>query len=115
MDLTVSAIGPERSKYIYPAGSSVRAGGKLAYGADWPVDSANPLEGIEVAMTRRTAGDPSARPLLPDEAVSLEEAIASHTINVAQVNGFRSEEHTSELQSLMRISYDVFCLKKKHN
>src|SRR3546814_7269974 len=27
----------------------------------------------------------------------------------------RSEEHTSELQSLMRISYDVFCLKKKQN
>src|SRR3546814_6555762 len=27
----------------------------------------------------------------------------------------RSEEHTSELQSLMRISYDVFCLKKKKN
>src|SRR3546814_9596536 len=26
-----------------------------------------------------------------------------------------SEEHTSELQSLMRISYDVFCLKKKNN
>src|SRR3546814_5849053 len=29
--------------------------------------------------------------------------------------GFRSEEHTSELQSLMRISYAVFCLKKKTN
>src|SRR3546814_5542353 len=28
--------------------------------------------------------------------------------------GFRSEEHTSELQSLMRISYAVFCLKKKN-
>src|SRR3546814_1848483 len=28
-------------------------------------------------------------------------------------DGKRSEEHTSELQSLMRISYDVFCLKKK--
>src|SRR3546814_6887245 len=28
-------------------------------------------------------------------------------------SGFRSEEHTSELQSLMRISYAVFCLKKK--
>src|SRR3546814_5061894 len=27
----------------------------------------------------------------------------------------RSEEHTSELQSLMRITYAVFCLKKKHN
>src|SRR3546814_3223296 len=29
--------------------------------------------------------------------------------------GQRSEEHTSELQSLMRISYPVFCLKKKNN
>src|SRR3546814_3336359 len=29
------------------------------------------------------------------------------------MNGDRSEEHTSELQSLMRISYAVFCLKKK--
>src|SRR3546814_1072261 len=28
--------------------------------------------------------------------------------------GWRSEEHTSELQSLMRISYAVFCLKKKN-
>src|SRR3546814_7504770 len=30
-------------------------------------------------------------------------------------NGGRSEEHTSELQSLMRISYAVFCLNKKKN
>src|SRR3546814_3465128 len=34
---------------------------------------------------------------------------------VAQVLEPRSEEHTSELQSLMRISYAVFCLKKKTN
>src|SRR3546814_7768590 len=33
--------------------------------------------------------------------------------NPAQFRGARSEEHTSELQSLMRISYAVFCLKKK--
>src|SRR3546814_1168243 len=32
---------------------------------------------------------------------------------VGEVEGGRSEEHTSELQSLMRISYAVFCLKKK--
>src|SRR3546814_8894817 len=31
----------------------------------------------------------------------------------AQADALRSEEHTSELQSLMRISYAVFCLKKK--
>src|SRR3546814_5519194 len=33
--------------------------------------------------------------------------------NKGDYGGYRSEEHTSELQSLMRISYAVFCLKKK--
>src|SRR3546814_5673108 len=33
---------------------------------------------------------------------------------VGRWRAMRSEEHTSELQSLMRISYAVFCLKKKH-
>src|SRR3546814_9278294 len=33
---------------------------------------------------------------------------------VGRARQMRSEEHTSELQSLMRISYAVFCLKKKH-
>src|SRR3546814_1671683 len=43
------------------------------------------------------------------------EKIAKRTIKYAiyLTVAFRSEEHTSELQSLMRISYAVFCLKKK--
>src|SRR3546814_4676691 len=40
---------------------------------------------------------------------------ASSTVSVASASPDRSEEHTSELQSLMRISYAVFCLKKKNN
>src|SRR3546814_6230402 len=39
--------------------------------------------------------------------------LAGQTIFVIQPVGWRSEEHTSELQSLMRISYAVLCLKKK--
>src|SRR3546814_6859503 len=35
--------------------------------------------------------------------------------STAKIEAMRSEEHTSELQSLMRISYAVFCLKKKKN
>src|SRR3546814_9060180 len=35
------------------------------------------------------------------------------TVSAAQIELNRSEEHTSELQSLKRISYHVFCLKKK--
>src|SRR3546814_3744702 len=36
-----------------------------------------------------------------------------HWLGLAETISFRSEEHTSELQSIMRISYAVFCLKKK--
>src|SRR3546814_2287119 len=36
------------------------------------------------------------------------------TVSPSGAGGSRSEEHTSELQSLMRISYAVFCLKKKN-
>src|SRR3546814_3649229 len=37
-----------------------------------------------------------------------------HSATVLTILGWRSEEHTSELQSLMRTSYAVFCLKKKN-
>src|SRR3546814_7341457 len=50
---------------------------------------------------------------LSDDAEPQPKAVIDH---VASVTGSaRSEEHTSELQSLMRISYAVFCLKKKNN
>src|SRR3546814_10204956 len=39
---------------------------------------------------------------------------AARTLLVEMCDNLRSEEHTSELQSLMRISYAVFCLKKKN-
>src|SRR3546814_2669077 len=45
------------------------------------------------------------------------QAVSAHAVAVPMATAlvliFRSEEHTSELQSLMRISYAVFCLKKK--
>src|SRR3546814_6304377 len=40
--------------------------------------------------------------------------LARSRIGVGHIRKGRSEEHTSELQSLMRISYAVFCLKKKN-
>src|SRR3546814_11738255 len=46
-----------------------------------------------------------------DEERGAASLISSRAYSVIRVE--RSEEHTSELQSLMRISYDVFCLKKK--
>src|SRR3546814_4365599 len=48
-----------------------------------------------------------------DRAAGVGHAVAVQAEGVALGQAIRSEEHTSELQSLMRISYAVFCLKKK--
>src|SRR3546814_9455698 len=49
---------------------------------------------------------------LPHVGIDAEDFLDDH--DGGRCAGFRSEEHTSELQSLMRISYAVFCLKKKN-
>src|SRR3546814_9311569 len=52
---------------------------------------------------------------LIERALSGRLAFAANSEHDAPRPDFRSEEHTSELQSLMRISYAVFCLKKKQH
>src|SRR3546814_7511023 len=68
---------------------------------------------------RKWASDLAGRPVTPN-AVRRMPRLAAFDAAARGVNAFspskkRSEEHTSELQSLMRISYAVFCLKKKKN
>src|SRR3546814_3436595 len=75
----------------------------------WPammleLDSRRPISSIEADSSSAAA----ATVWTPAEACSEAAAAAFDRCAVS-----RSEEHTSELQSLMRISYAVFCLKKK--
>src|SRR3546814_3254678 len=53
--------------------------------------------------------------MLEIEADGGHEAAGQRLLLLAREGSLRSEEHTSELQSLMRHSYDVFCLKSKNN
>src|SRR3546814_9635281 len=68
-------------------------------------------------MTLRYGEQDGAVPVAYGETLRLPGGVdatylpAGHVLGSAQI--LRSEEHTSELQSLMRISYAVFCLKKK--
>src|SRR3546814_3937849 len=64
---------------------------------------------ISVKARRHAANNPLA---IFRDPISLEEVMASPKLYGPLT---RSEEHTSELQSLMRISYAVFCLKKNKN
>src|SRR3546814_3810800 len=62
------------------------------------------------------AGSPKPRKSSDVSAVMAPERVKGRKVMVATMalgSTWRSEEHTSELQSLMRISYAVFCLKKK--
>src|SRR3546814_9612032 len=84
---------------------------------DGPCDAAQTAAGLGVARDRPPA-EPGA-PVLGHahlaEKIVLFLGKPCRILPGPNVVAFddRSEEHTSELQSLMRISYDVFCLKKK--
>ncbi|MHC9084234.1 amidohydrolase [Luteimonas sp. RIT-PG2_3] len=86
MRLSIERIGPQRKPFIYPTRGVMAAGGKVAYGSDWPVASANPLEGIEVALTRIAPGVTDLAPLGPEQRIELADAIKAYTLNVAYVN-----------------------------
>src|SRR3546814_16842366 len=72
-------------------------------------------------VPRRASRMPGTPRMIPMDTTGLlggrrttsAERMASRTPGAAVAESSRSEEHTSELQSLMRISYAVFCLKKK--
>jgi predicted amidohydrolase YtcJ len=83
MKLVAVRVGPERMVHMYPVGSVMRAGGTVAYGSDWPVATANPFEGIEVALTRRAPGLTDGELLAPEERITLPEAIRNYTLNSA--------------------------------
>src|SRR3546814_5323536 len=71
--------------------------------------------GVVIDMIDVGGGFPSIYPGLEPPAMEDYFAIIARHFEALPIayNAERSEEHTSELQSLMRISYAVFCLKKK--
>src|SRR3546814_4418706 len=80
------------------------------------IDSAAAAEAFAAALEQRRPGPAhytSISGAIDYGATLFEDNGFEGTRQVIDVSGDRSEEHTSELQSLMRISYAVFCLKKK--
>jgi predicted amidohydrolase YtcJ len=82
-DLTEPQLGPERSRWLYPIGSVAATGAVLAGGSDWSVSSMVPLEGIEVAVTRRGPAEGPGPAWIPEERASLATMLAAYTIGSA--------------------------------
>ena len=87
VDLTEPRLGPERSRWQYPMGSLVRSGARVSFGSDWPVSSPVPLEGIAVAVTRQTVDGAPPGGWLPDQRLSLEQALTAYTVGTARQCG----------------------------
>jgi predicted amidohydrolase YtcJ len=70
------------------------AGVVLAAGSDWTVSSLNPLEAVEVAVTRRDPDVSEGDVLLPEQRLRLSEALAAYTVGGAYL-GFAEKERGS--------------------
>ena len=82
-DLTEPQLGPARSRWLYPIASVAATGAVIAGGSDWSVSSMVPLEGIEVAVTRRGPSEGSGPAWIPDERAGLPTMLAAYTIGSA--------------------------------
>src|SRR3546814_14444824 len=95
-----------RTDTLFPYTTLFRSGARLRLG----------YHGATGALTRRWALTPpfDHRPVGAGRRGALPEEVHHRAVGAVPDRWtLRSEEHTSELQSLMRISYAVFCLKKK--
>lgn len=95
-ELTEPALGPERSRWLYPIGSVMRSGAMIVGGSDWSVSSMNPLDAIQVAVTRRGVDDSTGSAWIPQEIVDLPTMFAAYTINGAYVNHQENETGSIE-------------------
>ena len=71
--------GPQRCRYAYAWKSLLQAGLRLQFGSDAPVETINPIYGIQAAVTRQTVlGEPSGG-WFPEQKLSLEDSITGFT------------------------------------
>ncbi len=76
-------IGPERIKTTYAFKSLLDNQAVLAFGSDWFVAPPTPIEGIYAAVTRRTLDDKNPGGWVPEQKISVEQALKAYTHNTA--------------------------------
>jgi hypothetical protein len=79
-----------RIKYTYPFATFLDFGVNVCFGTDWPVAPLNPLLGIYAAVTRRTLDDKNPDGWIPEQKISVEDAIKCYTLNSAYA-GFEED------------------------
>lgn len=109
----VRSLGPERIKSSYAWKSLLDAGAILAFGSDWPVAPLDPVMGIYAAATRRTLDGKNPTGWVPEQKISVAQAVHAYTIGAA----FAEHQETvkgsvapGKLADLVVLSDDVFAI-----
>ncbi len=104
-------IGPERIKTTYAFRSLLDAGAPLSFGSDWTVAPMDVRQGLYAAMTRRTTDGGNPDGWVPEEKISLEEALTAYTWGSAYAGfaeGSVGRLEAGKYADLVVLSQDLF-------
>ncbi len=104
-------IGKERARHTYAFRSLLDGGVTLACGSDWTVAPLNPLTGIYAAVTRQTLDGKNPDGWIPDQKITLEEAIKGYTMSAAFTEFAEHQKGSVEegkLADLVVLSQNLF-------
>lgn len=95
-DLTEPILGKERSNRLYPIQSLFKSGATVVGGSDWSVTTPNPLDAIQVAVTRCGLDQKPDKVFMPEERATVPEMIEAYTINGAWLGHWEKETGSLE-------------------
>jgi predicted amidohydrolase YtcJ len=104
-------IGPNRAKGTYAFRSLLDAGATLAFGSDWFVAPMEPLMGIYAAVTRRTLDGKRPQGWVPEQKITVAEAVRAFTMGSAYASGdekVKGSIEVGKLADLVVLSADIF-------
>ena len=104
-------VGPERLKTTHAYRSLLDAGAVLAFGSDWPVAPMVPLMGIYGAVTRRTLDGKNPNGWIPEQKISVAEAVHAYTVAAAYAEyeeTIKGSIEPGKLADLVVLSEDIF-------
>lgn len=104
-------IGAERCKTTYAFRSLLSSGAYIAFGSDWPVAPLSPLLGIYAAVTRRTLDGKNPGGWIPEEKITVKEAVKAYTWTSAYAEFSENVKGTiapGKLADFVVLSADIF-------
>jgi predicted amidohydrolase YtcJ len=111
LDVWAANIGPDRASRAWSWKSIADAGGKLAFGSDWPVVTLNPWEGVQTAVTRQTRERKPDAGFIPEQRLSVAQTVEAYTLGAAFAGRREKTEGSLEVgkaADLIVVSQNIF-------